>query len=83
MLIETTKGMLDDSLLLLKVVEVDDDNEHTISTEYCLMNCPGEAHMTGEPDASGYFCCLHVHRSVTMQLKKWPAIQGGLASFDS
>ena len=56
----------------LKKIEtvIDNENEHTISVEYCLSDCSGAAHQTGQPDAPSFFCSKHVHRSAHVTLKK-------------
>ena len=36
MIITTTKGNMDDSLLIKKTGEIDNDNEHTVWVEYWL-----------------------------------------------
>lgn len=78
MLIHTTKGDLDESLLWKKEGEVNNDNEHTISVEYCLAHCEGPAHKTGESDSQSFFCSQHVHRSVHVTLKKNPSAISGI-----
>lgn len=82
-LIETTHGPMDESLLLkgFDGEWVNDDREQTFVTEYCLANCPGEAHKTGRRDKPEHFCSLHVHRSGHVHLKKNVTAEGVAASF--
>lgn len=68
--IQTTRGLMDEALLLKKVGLVDNENERTTTVEYCLLDCSGQAHLTGEPDAPTHFCARHVHRSAAIHLKK-------------
>lgn len=70
MMIETTLGPLDESLLIKHEGVVDNDNEKTSVVEYCLAGCHGPAHLTGKPDSETFFCYQHVHRSVNIALKK-------------
>jgi hypothetical protein len=69
-LINTTHGLKDESELMKLPGLVDSDDEHTTTVEYCLLNCPGDAHKTGVPDSASHFCNQHVHRSVHVTLKK-------------
>src|ERR1043166_5810648 len=69
-LINTTLGEVEESELQRLDGRIDNDNETTQTVEYCLINCPGEAHKRGTPDADSHFCNLHVHRSVHVTLKQ-------------
>lgn len=51
---------------------IDNEDEKTTIVEYCEKGCKGSAHVTRVPDAPTHFCNHHVHRSVHVQLKKWP-----------
>jgi hypothetical protein len=65
---------LDDSLLRkLEKVHANTDDLRVEWTEYCLRDCPGAAHVTGVDDAASFHCALHVHHSVHVTMKKWPA----------
>lgn len=45
----------------------------SFSEEFCALDCQGTAHETGRPDArEGCFCGLHVHRSVWVEVRKFP-----------
>lgn len=79
--VNTIYGPMDDSELQRRDGLVDNDNEHTTTVEYCLANCPGNAHRTGKPDSDGHFCSLHVHRSAHVTLKKPVTLEGVAASF--
>lgn len=81
MMINTTKGPLDESLLLKREDVIDNDNERTNAVEYCLAGCSGPAHSTGQPDSASCFCSQHVHRSVHVALKRVDALQSALGSF--
>lgn len=70
MMIFTTLGEIDDSLLIKHDGGFDNDIETTTWVEYCLSSCPGDAHRTGIPDAPHCFCAQHVHRSVSVHLKQ-------------
>lgn len=68
---------VDETALVKTEGLVDNDHERTTTVEYCLRGCPGIAHRTGIAEASSYFCAQHVHRSVHVRLKEWPAGLGG------
>jgi hypothetical protein len=70
MIIETTLGPLDESLLIKREGLIDNENERTQTVEYCLKGCKGVAHITGKADSEMHFCNQHVHRSVHIELKK-------------
>lgn len=80
-MINTTQGEMDESLLITRTGEIDNENELTSTVEYCLRDCKGQAHRTGVPDAVGHFCSRHVHRSVHVKLKKNVTVEGVAASF--
>jgi hypothetical protein len=69
-IINTTFGPRDESLLIKHAGSIDNDNERTEIVEYCLMGCTGPAHTTNQPDSDMYFCSQHVHRSVSVALKR-------------
>jgi len=79
--INTTLGLIDESKLIRTDRTLDNDNEHTTSVEYCLIDCTGSAHATGQPDSDGYFCSKHIHRSAHVTLKKMPAMVGETQNF--
>lgn len=62
--------LIDDSLLQRRDSIVDDEVEYTQIVEYCLKDCSGVAHLTGQPDSVSHFCNFHVHRSADCRLKK-------------
>lgn len=70
MIITTTLGPLDDSLLIKREDVIDNEDERTVAIEYCLNTCTGLAHVTNQPDSEMHFCNQHVHRSVHIALKK-------------
>jgi hypothetical protein len=75
-MINTTSGPRRQSDLIRRDDEIDNEDEHTTTIEYCLAGCPGAAHKTGVPDAEGHFCHLHVHRSAHIVLKKAVLAEG-------
>lgn len=79
--INTTLGLVDESELQKLDGSIDNDNERTATVEYCLANCPGDAHKTGTADSDSHFCNLHVHRSVHVTLKKPVTLAGVAGSF--
>jgi len=79
--INTINGPMDESLLLKREGSTDNDNETAVTVEYCLKDCPGDAHKTGVADSEGHFCNLHVHRSAHVTLKKNVTAEGVAASF--
>ena len=80
-LILTTRGMLEDSVLIKTETDFDNDHERTSTVEYCLAACEGQAHRTGVADAPSFFCAQHVHRSVSVALKEWPSAAAEAGSF--
>ena len=80
-MINTIYGPAEESDLQKREDVIDNENEHTTTVEYCLLNCPGKAHRTGKPDAEGHFCSLHVHRSAHVTLKKPVTLEGVAAQF--
>lgn len=70
MLINTINGEMDDSLLIKRVDSFDEEVGKLTATEYCLKDCPGEAHKTGVAVGVGCFCPLHVHRSAHIDVKE-------------
>lgn len=77
-LIPTTHGDLDEVFLRRREDVVDNAHEHTVAVEYCLSGCQGEAHRSGQATGTGCFCERHVHRSVHVTLKEWPAGMTGV-----
>ena len=72
-LITTTRGDIDDSLLLkTEYLAADTDDDHIVWTEYCDPSCPGEAHKTGRPETKTMFCTRHLHHSVHVTKKRIP-----------
>lgn len=49
------------------------------TVEYCWTTCDGQAHDTRIPDSTSHFCHYHVHRSLYVDVKRWPAEMGALA----
>lgn len=70
MLITTTLGEMDDSLLRKTEGSIDDAHARTTWVEYCLLDCEGDAHRTRHLDAPGVFCARHIHRSGSGLLKE-------------
>lgn len=79
MIVNTSQGPIDDSLLI-KFKNVTTENDYRITTrEYCVKGCPGDAHRRNEPDAPWVFCKFHIHRSVDAVMLKWSEGMGALA----
>jgi len=68
--VPTIVGEMDEAQLIRRDDVVDTDIEHTTSVEYCLTDCQGAAHRTGQASGTGCFCERHVHRSVHVTLKQ-------------
>jgi hypothetical protein len=68
--ITTTRGDMDDAALVKTEVLIENDHERTAVVEYCLLGCDGPWHRTHQGDGEGVFCAQHVHRSVSMHLKR-------------
>lgn len=81
MKINTIHGEMDEALLQKIEGGLDNETEATTWVEYCLKDCDGQAHTSGQPDADHCFCSKHVHRSVDMKLKKNVVGLGSVASF--
>lgn len=77
-LINTTEGYKDESELIKRVDTGEEEIGKFTATEYCLVNCPGEAHVTGKRDKPEHFCSLHVHRSVNLEVKEGLEVSGVL-----
>jgi hypothetical protein len=80
-LITTTLGDIDESLLRKVEGDVDNENEHTTTVEYCLNTCDGMAHIRGTPDSEVFFCSKHIHRSAHVRLKKNVSTFGEVQGF--
>jgi hypothetical protein len=66
---------------LIKRIDVDENDDIRIeATEYCLIGCKGNAHVTGVAQGDGSFCELHVHRSAHGIVKRWPEGMGAIAA---
>lgn len=76
--INTTHGPMDDSQLIRREDSFDEEIGRITAVEYCLLDCPGEAHKTGQRDKPEHFCSLHVHRSIGIAVKQTPEIAGVL-----
>lgn len=74
------RGEIEECLLQKHEGSIDNDVERTSWVEYCLVNCDGAAHRTGEPQGDGCFCPKHVRRNVNMYLKK-NVLADGLAAW--
>jgi hypothetical protein len=68
--VPTIVGERDEAQLLRRDDLWDTETEHTTAVEYCLVDCPGLAHQTGQATGTGCFCERHVHRSVHVTLKQ-------------
>jgi hypothetical protein len=77
--VTTTLGEMDEFDLLTRMDSWENDDQRVTAIEYCLRECVGEAHRTGAPAGSGCFCPMHVHRSVSVTMKRWP--EGGIDGF--
>lgn len=80
MIVNTTQGPLDESLLMKREDVINNENERTETVEYCLKDCNGWAHVTGKPVSELFFCDQHVHRSVHVTLKKSVTSAGAAGS---
>lgn len=81
-MITTTLGDRDEAELLKHDDVVDNDHEHTTVVEYCLKDCPGAAHQTGQATGAHCFCERHIHRSAHVTLKRWPeGMSGAIGQF--
>jgi hypothetical protein len=69
-LIDTLLGPIDESQLLKREECIDNDNERTVTVEYCAIDCDGEAHRTGVAQGVGCFCPKNIRRDVGMELKR-------------
>lgn len=78
MIVNTMLGPIDESLLQKVEEAIDNDNEHTTSIEYCLKDCDGPAHKTGNRDSDGHFCNKHIHRSAAVYVKQGLNLEGGI-----
>lgn len=67
--IYTKNGEVDEATLIKRVDSLDNANETTVATEYCVVGCTGPAHVSGVPDSPMHFCDQHVRRDVNMILK--------------
>lgn len=76
--VNTTHGPMDDSQLQRREDSFDEEVGTLTAVEYCLLDCPGEAHKTGQRDKPEHFCSLHVHRSVNLAVKEGLEISGVL-----
>lgn len=81
MIVPTIYGPADESLLVKRVDTLDNDNELTVATEYCLVGCTGTAHVINKADSDSHFCAQHVHRSAHVQLKKVDNLISSVGSF--
>lgn len=85
--ITTARGLMDEADLVKSELVFENDVERTTVVEYCVKGCTGQWHrgivtcgdstyQTREGDAPGVFCAQHVHRSVTVNLKKGIELSG-------
>lgn len=79
MKINTTLGEMDESDLVKHEGGFENDNELTTTVEYCLAGCRGIAHVLNRPDNDSCFCNQHIHRSVSVTIKK-PLITESIAA---
>lgn len=80
-MITTTLGERDESTLLKYQTVRETDEQRVTTVEYCLADCDGPAHRTGQPDAPSHRCNKHVHRSVAVVIKKGLLAHGSAGSF--
>jgi len=69
-LITTTHGVLEARTLLKHEQRIDTAVESTLTVEYCLSDCDGQAHRSGRPDMPYFFCAKHIYRGCHVQLKQ-------------
>lgn len=74
----TKNGEVDEATLIKRVDSLNNANETTVATEYCVVGCTGPAHVSGVPDSPSHFCNSHVKREVNMVLK--PVAAGAVAA---
>lgn len=79
-MIYTKNGEVDEATLIKRMDSLDNANETTTATEYCVVGCTGPAHVSGVPDSAMHFCDQHVRRDVNMVLKP-AAAESVAASF--
>jgi len=69
-----------DASALQRLETIRETAESIIRTvEYCRLTCDGPAHQTGIADDAAYFCRRHVHRSLFVEVKRWPVEAGAVA----
>lgn len=73
-IIQTTRGPLRDTSLLKREDRWEDDDRIVEAVEYCAADCDGIAHQRNAPQGDGCFCAQHVHRTVHVTAKRWPAM---------
>lgn len=78
--IQTTLGLMDDSQLQRREDSFNEEVGTLTAVEYCLLDCPGQAHQSGLRDAPGHFCSQHIHRSVNLAVKEGLEVSGVLNS---
>jgi hypothetical protein len=65
---------------LQRLETIRENPEQIVRTvEYCRLTCDGVAHQTGIADDAAYFCRHHVHRSLAVDVKRWPVEAGAIA----
>lgn len=69
-MITTLLGDMDETQLRKMTGGHTNDNETAEWVEYCLPDCDGEAHKTGQSQGAGLYCDKHIHRSVSVHLRK-------------
>ncbi len=77
--VDGVESDVDESSLQRKDTFHDDADATVRTVEYCRIGCQGNAHTTGVADSADMFCAKHVHRSVHVDVKRWPHGMSGLA----
>lgn len=71
-MIATKYGDVREDRLIKRVDVVETDDHRVEAVEYCPIECHGLAHVRNEPFGAGCFCPFHVHRSVSVTVKRMP-----------
>lgn len=75
-LVQTTQGPLPVTQLIRRDDSFDEAVGVLTAIEYCLKDCDGPAHKSGQRDAPGHFCSRHVHRSVNLAVREGLEVSG-------
>lgn len=72
MVVTTTLGDIPEAHLRKHAAVIETDDQRIETVEYCLVGCPGVAHVTGQAQRVDCFCPEHVHRSLSVVVKRFP-----------